>query len=82
MAFLGADSQASLEELGWGATLKEESEALKKRFKGGLQGDEEKLYKEWPDAFRWTCCGTSGAMKWGCDHHGSGPKPCTCDFCR
>jgi hypothetical protein len=47
-----------------------------------LKGDEKKLYDEWPQGFRWTCCGTPGDQKFGCDHHGRGSKPCTCDFCR
>ena len=47
-----------------------------------MGGDEKKLYKEWPQAFRWTCCGTSADMKYGCDHHGTGSRPCTCDFCK
>ena len=34
-----------------------------------------------PRAFRWTCCGLSGNWSRGCDHHGSGEIPCTCDFC-
>jgi hypothetical protein len=21
-------------------------------------------------------------MKYGCDHHGTGSRPCTCDFCK
>jgi len=47
-----------------------------------MDGDEKKLFEYWPQAFRWTCCGVSAEMTWGCDHHGSGRKPCTCDFCK
>eukprot|EP01063_Lacrimia_lanifica_P033139 TRINITY_DN5820_c0_g2_i2.p1 TRINITY_DN5820_c0_g2~~TRINITY_DN5820_c0_g2_i2.p1 ORF type:complete len:372 (+),score=120.63 TRINITY_DN5820_c0_g2_i2:127-1242(+) len=33
--------------------------------------------------FRWTCCRqTWGEGKNGCDHHGTGSTPCSCDFCR
>ncbi|KAI1773578.1 hypothetical protein F4818DRAFT_116554 [Hypoxylon cercidicola] len=35
----------------------------------------------WPRAFRWTCCGLCGDQRLGCDHHGTGPDPCQCDFC-
>ncbi|KZT67272.1 hypothetical protein DAEQUDRAFT_746213 [Daedalea quercina L-15889] len=52
--------------MGWGHTCIEEAEDLKRKF----------------EAFRWTCCGTGADMNFGCDHHGSGSKPCTCDFCR
>ncbi|KAJ7045842.1 hypothetical protein C8F04DRAFT_940002 [Mycena alexandri] len=67
---------------GWGACLAEESEELKKIFETEFGGEEEKLYNYWPRAFRWTCCGTHAGMNHGCDHHGTGSNPCTCDFCR
>jgi hypothetical protein len=66
------------EQLGWGAVLIEESADMKKKFEEEFQGDQEKLYKYWPNAFRWTCCGTSGDNDYACDHHDKG---CTCDFC-
>lgn len=85
--------------MGWGNMLLEESDDMKRRFETEMGGDEEKLYAEWPQAFRWTCCGairqgfgtpmsdlvssgTDAEMSWGCDHHGTGSTPCTCDYCR
>ncbi|KAF9560651.1 hypothetical protein CPC08DRAFT_665197 [Agrocybe pediades] len=70
------------EGTGWGHVFEDEAADLKRKFEVELQRDEAKFYKEWPQGFRWTCCGTDGGMDYGCDHHGSGPKPCTCDFCR
>ena len=70
------------EELGWGGCLAEESDDLKQKFKTEYSGDKAWFYKYWPQGFRWTCCSTDAGMKWGCDHHGMGSKPCTCDFCR
>ncbi|GLB41022.1 putative MYND finger [Lyophyllum shimeji] len=70
------------EKTGWGAVCLEEADDLKHRFETEMGGDLQKLYEEWPDAFRWTCCGTSAGMDHGCDHHGSGSFPCSCDFCR
>ncbi|KAF9475460.1 hypothetical protein BDN70DRAFT_814041 [Pholiota conissans] len=69
-------------KMGWGNVLLEESADMKAKFEGEFKGDEKKLYKYWPQAFRWTCCGMDASMKWGCDHHGAGKKPCSCDFCR
>jgi hypothetical protein len=68
--------------LGWGNIVEEESDDHRRKFEVEFGGDEEKFYKYWQQAFRWTCCGTDAGMDWGCDHHGSGSKPCTCDFCR
>ncbi|KAK7005802.1 hypothetical protein R3P38DRAFT_3039683 [Favolaschia claudopus] len=70
------------EELGWGACFANESEDLKKQFETEYGGDEEKFFGYWPKGFRWTCCGTDAEMDYGCDHHGSGSRPCTCDFCK
>ncbi|KAG6808197.1 hypothetical protein H0H92_005078, partial [Tricholoma furcatifolium] len=67
---------------GWGATIAKETDDLRRRFETEMGGDQEALYKKWSDAFRWTCCGTSGTVDYGCDHHGSGSRPCSCDFCR
>ncbi|KAG7001403.1 hypothetical protein G7Y79_00032g067560 [Physcia stellaris] len=69
------------EDLGWGACFAEESEDLKHKFETEYEGDEEKWYHYWPQGFRWTCCGTAGDQMFGCDHHGSGSRACTCDFC-
>ncbi|KAF8162110.1 hypothetical protein BJ912DRAFT_1006650 [Pholiota molesta] len=70
------------EGTGWGHVLEEEADEMRAKFEGEFGGDEQKLFKYWPQAFRWTCCGTDADMNWGCDHHGSGSKPCSCDFCR
>uniref|UniRef100_A0A8H8CRD5 MYND-type domain-containing protein n=1 Tax=Psilocybe cubensis TaxID=181762 RepID=A0A8H8CRD5_PSICU len=70
------------EGTGWGGCLAEESDALKRKFEVKYGSDEATLHKHWPQGFRWTCCGTDAGMDWGCDHHGTGSKPCTCDFCR
>ncbi|CAG8949196.1 hypothetical protein HYFRA_00004819 [Hymenoscyphus fraxineus] len=68
-------------EFGWGNTYVEE-EDLKNKFEDEFQSDEKQLFDYWPSAFRWTCCGNDASQTFGCDHHGTGPKPCTCDFCR
>ncbi|KAF8066747.1 hypothetical protein FPV67DRAFT_1626779 [Lyophyllum atratum] len=67
---------------GWGAVFLEESDDMKRKFETEMGGDLEKLYRYHDSAFRWTCCGTSAGMDYGCDHHGSGSFPCSCDFCR
>jgi len=72
----------SVGEMGWGNTIADESGELKDKFDKEFGGDEEKLHDYWPRAFRWTCCGTRDEQQFGCDHHGRGPKPCTCDFCQ
>ncbi|KDR77626.1 hypothetical protein GALMADRAFT_66014 [Galerina marginata CBS 339.88] len=68
--------------LGWGASFENDSEALQKILEEGFKGDLQRFHAWRPQAFRWTCCGTSASMDYGCDHHGAGPMPCTCDFCR
>ena len=70
------------EETGWGHCFAVESDDLRRKFAVEYGGDEAKLFKYWPQGFRWTCCGTDAGMNWGCDHHGTGSKPCTCDYCR
>ncbi|KAK0114943.1 hypothetical protein ONS96_013418 [Cadophora gregata f. sp. sojae] len=45
-------------------------------------GSEKKFFEYWPQGFRWTCCGTPGDQLFGCDHHGNGKMPCSCDFCK
>jgi len=67
--------------MGWGNIAIEEAENMKRKFKVDFKGKKRLLFKYWPQAFRWTCCGTDGLMNEGCDHHGSGSRPCTCDFC-
>ncbi|KAG2445471.1 hypothetical protein HXX76_000088 [Chlamydomonas incerta] len=69
------------QQLGWGAVMMEEAEDHKRSFETKYGGDQERFYEWWPQGFRWTCCGCTGDMPWGCDHHGKGSKPCKCDFC-
>ena len=69
------------EDIGFGACFLDECDDLKKTFETEFQGNLAKFYEYRPHAFRWTCCGMSGSMKYGCDHHGTGSKPCSCDFC-
>lgn len=71
-----------LEETGWGHVVENEAADFKRKFEVQYGGNEERFYKYWPQGFRWTCCGTDAGMDYGCDHHGSGTQPCTCDFCR
>ncbi|KAH6983603.1 hypothetical protein BKA56DRAFT_631858 [Ilyonectria sp. MPI-CAGE-AT-0026] len=68
--------------MGWGNTFAAESDRLKEKFEKEFNSNEEKLYEYWPHAFRWTRCGNEGDQQFGCDHHGTGSTPCTCDFCR
>ena len=70
------------EETGWGSCFTEESNDLRHTFEVEFGGDLEKFYKYWPQGFRWRCCGASGDTTFGCDHHGKGKKPCSCDFCK
>ncbi|KAJ7451707.1 hypothetical protein B0H11DRAFT_2001080 [Mycena galericulata] len=70
------------EGTGWGACFAEDSADMKRQFETEFGGDEEKFYEYWPRGFRWTCCGTHARMNFGCDHHGTGSRPCTCDFCK
>ena len=60
----------------------EDSDGLRQKFETEFAGSEERLYEYWPQGFRWTCCGTEGDQDIGCDHHGKGPTPCSCDFCQ
>ncbi|PNW79834.1 hypothetical protein CHLRE_08g368550v5 [Chlamydomonas reinhardtii] len=69
------------EKMGWGAVVIEEAEDHKRSFYNEYGGDQERFFEWWPQGFRWTCCGCTGDMPWGCDHHGTGSKPCKCDFC-
>jgi hypothetical protein len=71
-----------LGRIGWGNTLAAEAADLRAKFEGEFGGSAERLYLYWPQAFRWTCCGADGSVEYGCDHHGTGPRPCTCDFCK
>ncbi|KAI1080003.1 hypothetical protein F5B20DRAFT_147853 [Whalleya microplaca] len=69
------------QRLGWGACVVSETAYLKRKFEEEYASDYSKMYRYWPQGFRWTCCGTAGDQKFGCDHHGTGPSPCQCDFC-
>ena len=69
-------------DVGFGACCLEECDDLKKTFETEFEGNMERFYKYRPHAFRWTCCGMPGDMHFGCDHHGTGSKACSCDFCR
>ncbi|KDQ17582.1 hypothetical protein BOTBODRAFT_29757 [Botryobasidium botryosum FD-172 SS1] len=69
-------------DVGWANVYLNEVDDLKHKFEVEFGGDEEKFFEYWPQGFRWTCCGLDGAITYGCDHHGTGKKPCTCDFCR
>ena len=69
------------EHMGWGNVPIDEVEAHKRMFEVDCHGRESRFFKKWPQGFCWTCCGASGSMNFGCDHHGSGSRPCTCDFC-
>ena len=68
--------------MGWGNIVPAEADDLKRKFETEFGGDELKMYNYWPRGFRWTCCGADGEQRWGCDHHGMGSVPCTCDFCK
>jgi len=70
------------EETGWGNCFANESDDLRRKFEIEFHGNLDKFYKYWPQGFRWTCCGADAAATYGCDHHGTGAKPCSCDFCR
>ena len=70
------------EQVGFGACCFEECDDLKKTFETEFEGDLARFYEDRPHALRWTCCGMAGDMDFGCDHHGTGSKPCSCDFCR
>ena len=65
-----------------GASFEEESQGLQNVFEERFRGDVQRFYAYRPQAFRWTCCGTSASMDYGCGHHGVGSQPCTCNFCR
>lgn len=77
------DGDDFCEDMGWGNCIAgEDSDGLKQKFETEFAGNEERLYEYWPQGFRWTCCGLVGDENFGCDHHGKGPKPCSCDFCK
>ena len=48
--------------LGWGASFEEESEDPRNMFEERFRGDVQRFYAYRPQAFRWTCCGTSASM--------------------
>ena len=70
------------DQVGFGACWLDECDDLKETFETEFEGNLEEFYEYRPHAFRWTCCGMAGSNKYGCDHHGTGSKPCSCDFCR
>ncbi|TFK99195.1 hypothetical protein BDV98DRAFT_511234, partial [Pterulicium gracile] len=70
------------DKLGFGCVYEDEADDLKHRFETEFNSDLEKFFEERPMGYRWTCYGMVGDMTYGCDHHGTGPKPCTCDYCR
>ncbi|KDQ17581.1 hypothetical protein BOTBODRAFT_155631 [Botryobasidium botryosum FD-172 SS1] len=69
-------------DVGWANLPLEKAEDGKRLFETEFGGDEDKFFDYWPRGFRWTCCGLEGSKPYGCDHHGTGKEPCTCDFCR
>ncbi|KAI1207353.1 uncharacterized protein F4807DRAFT_462804 [Annulohypoxylon truncatum] len=68
-------------KMGWGNCFINESLQLKRKYEEEFGSDDISMYGYWPQGFRWTCCGMVGDQREGCDHHGSGPDPCQCDFC-
>ncbi len=71
------------EDMGWGNCVAgEDSDDLRQKFETEFAGSEERFYEYWPQGFRWTCCGNEGDQDYGCDHHGKGSTPCSCDFCK
>ncbi|KAM0754465.1 hypothetical protein T439DRAFT_321507 [Meredithblackwellia eburnea MCA 4105] len=71
------------ENVGWGGSPLQYCAELKAQFEGQFKSNQKKFFKQHPACFRWTCCGLMGDQTHGgCDHHGTGPDPCTCDFCR
>lgn len=77
------DGDDFCEDMGWGNCVAgEDSDSLRQKFETEFAGSEEKLYEYWPQGFRWTCCGLGGDQNFGCDHHGKGATPCSCDFCK
>ncbi|KAL8671464.1 MAG: hypothetical protein Q9168_004033 [Polycauliona sp. 1 TL-2023] len=81
-ALVRPDNGEFSEAMGWGNVIEAEAEEHKEMFETEMGGDEAKFYEYWPAAFRWTCCGVQGDSRFGCDHHGQGSTPCTCDFCK
>ncbi|KAI1098485.1 hypothetical protein F4804DRAFT_123169 [Jackrogersella minutella] len=69
------------EELGWGNCCASEADDLRRKYEEKFGSDDIRMYAYRPHGFRWTCCGTAGDQRFGCDHHGTGPTPCQCDFC-
>ncbi|KAL7623433.1 hypothetical protein AAE478_007115 [Parahypoxylon ruwenzoriense] len=67
--------------LGWGNCLASESAEMRHKYEVDFQSNDSRMYRYWPQAYRWTCCGLAGDQRVGCDHHGAGPTPCQCDFC-
>ena len=78
-----------MELIGFGGRSVEDGQAKKLKAKwedpNVYNQDKEKLFKDYKNAFRWTCCGVNVDVgTYGCDHHGrkEALKHCGCDFCR
>ncbi|KAI0853095.1 hypothetical protein F5Y00DRAFT_271587 [Daldinia vernicosa] len=70
------------EEMGWGNSVASESARLKRMYEEDFKSDDIRMHQFWPQGFLWTCCGLLSDMKnFGCDHHGTGPRPCSCYYC-
>jgi hypothetical protein len=69
------------DEIGWANAFLRDVDELRAKFETTFHGSEEWFFVYRRQAFRWTCCGQDAYTKRGCDHHGPGPKPCSCDFC-
>ncbi|KAI0881667.1 uncharacterized protein GGS22DRAFT_196236 [Annulohypoxylon maeteangense] len=67
--------------LGWGNCFVDEALQLKRKYEEEFGSDDIAMYGYWSHGFRWTCCGMAAGQNDGCDHHGTGPDPCQCDFC-
>ncbi|KAI1372907.1 hypothetical protein F4677DRAFT_431160 [Hypoxylon crocopeplum] len=77
----GSSMSVSGEELGWGNCVVSDGAGLKRKYEEEFKSDDARMYRYWPQGYRWTCCGTDGGQRFGCDHHGTGPEPCCCGFC-
>ncbi|KAF8967232.1 hypothetical protein BDZ97DRAFT_1656541, partial [Flammula alnicola] len=68
------------EETGWGHCFTDESDSLREKFENEFGGTR-KNYTTTSASVRWTCCGRM-LDGLGMYHHGTGSKPCSCDFCK
>ncbi|KAI1394768.1 hypothetical protein F4819DRAFT_501571 [Hypoxylon fuscum] len=60
----GFQSEIS-EELGWGNCVASESAELKRKYEEQFKSDDTRMYRYWPQGFRWTCCGLAGDQRAG-----------------